>query len=173
MMESFLSIRSLTFNTFLFGTLLLVSDQIYRLYKIKDTTYNSGNELNYFLYDDFFFSIYYCFGTALYFFLGGLLLLKPSPTCIFWRLLSIIISFSFFGECEALLEFFVNFLQIGQHLTMTPWNVNMFFIFIALGITRWAVALLMMKQKMTIEKSIVEGVLGYKGECVCDDHHQY
>lgn len=163
-MESILPIRNLTVTAFLFGTLLLVADQTYRLYKLEDTSYSSGSKRNYFLYDGFFFSIYYSFGTALYFFLGALLLLLPSPANIFWRLLSFIISFSFFCECEALLEFFVHSLQIGQHLSMTPWNMNMFFIFIALGVTRWAVAMLNLNLMMAIEKNIIEGIFGYRGK---------
>lgn len=146
---------------FLFGTLLLVSDQVYRLYKIQDKTFFAGNKSNYLLYDGFFFSIYYAFGTSLYFALGGLMLLSPSPNSIFWRLLSTILKFTFFAECEAILEFIFYFNQIGEHLAMTSWNLNMFFALLILGMVRLAVAFIMIVQMFALEENIIKDVFGF------------
>lgn len=172
--------NSFTGTVLLFGTLLLASDQLYRLYKFQDKTFYAGSKSNYLLYDGFFFSIYYAFGTALYFTLGGLLLLSPSPKSAFWRFLSTILHFTFFGECEALLEFIVHFEEISKHIAMTSWNWNMFRAFFVLGLVRWRVALLMMKQMFTLEQDIVRDVLGFTKKrskcccCFCDyDHHHF
>lgn len=148
-----------TGTVFFFGTLLLVSDQIYRLYKFQDG-YDAGNKANYLLYDGYFFSIYYAFGTVLYFSLVGVLLLNPSPTSIFWRLLFPILSFTFFAECEALLEFFLHVSEIADHLSMTSWNLNMFLAFLAMGVFRWTVANIMIKQMFVLDKDIIRGGYG-------------